>query len=173
MSVIYAVTFILIVLLSIVLLCFAAVWVEKRYPVEEYDERQKAARGRGYRLSAITGLVYYTGVAFVLIFQVDGKKFIEPFLLVVMGIILQGLVLHTYSILSHAALPLSGKPVTTILSSLFCGILQLFAFSVHYRQYSLGFVGHGSSAWVFLIAGISFFYLALLHIIQLVRDRKE
>ena len=119
MPVIFAVGIIILVLASIVLLCFGAVWLEKRYPVQEYDERQKAARGRAYRLSTITGLVYYTCVAFVLIFQVDGKKTIEPFLLVVMGIILQGLVLHTYSILSHAALPLSGKPVATILSSLF------------------------------------------------------
>lgn len=173
MSVFSTVLYILLVLVCVVLLCLAAVWLEKRYPVEEYDERQKAARGRAYRLSTITGLVYYTCVAFVLIFQVDGKKTIEPFLLVVMGIILQGLVLHTYSILSHAALPLSGKPVATILSSLFCGILQLFAFSVHYRQYSVDLVGHGTSAWVFLIAGISFFYFALMHIIQLLWDRKE
>ena len=173
MVVICAVLLILLALAGIMLLCLAAVWVEERYPVEEYDERQKAARGRGYRLSMITGLVYYTCVAFVLIFQVDGKKAIEPFLLVVLGIILQGSVLHTYSILSNAALPLSGKPVVTILSSLFCGVLQLFAFSVHWRQFPAGLVGHGSSSWVFLIVGISFFYLALLHIIQLIRDRKE
>ena len=173
MSVIYAVLLILLGLVGIVLLCLAAVWVEKRYPVEDYDERQKAARGRGYRLSMITGLIYYTCVAFVLIFQVDGKKTIEPFLLVVMGIILQGPVLHTYSVLCHAALPLSGKPVITILSSLFCGAVQLIAFYDHSRRFSLGLVGHATSAWIFLIAGISFFYLALLHIIQLLRDRKE
>ena len=173
MSVICAVLLILLALAGIVLLCLSVVWVEKRYPVEAYDERQKAARGRGYRLSTITGLVYYTCVAFVLIFQVDGEKTIEPFLLVVMGIILQGLVLHTYSVLCHAALPLSGKPMAAILGSLFCSTVQLAAFYNHSRQFSLDLVGHGTSAWIFLIAGISFFYLALLYIIQHLRDRKE
>ena len=173
MPVICVLLLILLALAGIVLLCLGAVWLEKRYPVEEYDERQKAARGRGYRLSTITGLIYYTCVAFVLIFQVDGKKTIEPFLLVVMGIILQGLVLYTYSVLCHAALPLSGKPMAAIMSSLFCGALQFINFSMHREQYSMSLVGHGTSAWIFLLVGISFFYLALLYIIQLLRDRRE
>lgn len=173
MSVFSAVLFILFVLACIILLCLAAVWLEKRYPVEEYDERQKAARGRGYRLSFWTGILYYTCVALVLIQQVNGEKTVEPWLLVVIGILLQALVLHTYALFSHASLPLSGKPLVMVLSSLFCGILQFINFSMHREQYSMSLVGYGTSAWIFLIAGIGFFYLAALYLIQFLRDRKE
>ena len=173
MSAISAVGMILLVLSCIVLLCFGAVWLEKRYPVEDYDERQKAARGRGYRLSFWTGIVYYLIVAIVLIQQVDGEKTIEPWLLVVIGILLQALVQHTYALLSHAALPLSGKPLVIVFSNLFCGALQFINFSMHWKQYSMSLVGYGTSAWIFLIAGIGFFYLAALYLIQYLRDRKE
>ena len=173
MSVFFAVGMILMVLACIVLLCFGAVWMEKRYPVEEYDERQKAARGRGYRLSSWTGILYYTFVALVLIRQVVGEKTVEPWLLVVIGILLQALVLHTYALLSHAALPVSGRPLLMVFSHLFCGILQFITFSMHREQYSMSLVGYGTSAWIFLIAGIGFFYLAALYLIQYLRDRKE
>lgn len=173
MSIISAIGIILLVLACIVILCFAAVWLEKRYPVEDYDERQKAARGRGYRLSFWTGIVYYLIVALVLIRQVNGEKTIEPWLLVVIGILLQALVQHTYALLSHAALPLSGKPLVMVFSNLFCGMLQFINFSMHREQYSMSLVGYGTSAWIFLIAGIGFFYLAALYLIQYLRDRKE
>ena len=173
MSIISAIGIILLVLACIVILCFAAVWLEKRYPVEDYDERQKAARGRGYRLSFWTGIVYYLIVALVLIRQVNGEKTIEPWLLVVIGILLQALVLHTYALLSHAALPLSGKPLVMVFSNLFCGMLQFINFSMHREQYSMSLVGYGTSAWIFLIAGIGFFYLAALYLIQYLQDRKE
>ena len=173
MSVFLAVSYILLVLACIVWLCLAAVWLERRYPMQDYDERQKAARGRGYRLSFWTGILYYACVALVLIQQVNGEKTIEPWLLVVIGILLQALVLHTYALLSHAALPLSGKPLVMVFSCLFCGTLQFINFSMHREQYSMSLVGYGTSAWIFLIAGIGFFYLAALYLIQLLRDRKE
>lgn len=173
MSVISAISIILVVLACIVLLCFGAVWVEKRYPVEEYDERQKAARGRGYRLSFWTSVLYYTFVALILIRQVGGEKTAEPWLLVVIGILLQALVLHTYALLSHAALPISGRPLLMVFSNLFCGTLQFITFSHHWKQYGMALIGYGTSAWIFLIAGIGFFYLAALYLIQFLRDRKE
>ena len=173
MFVISMVGMIVLVLVGIVLLCFGAVWMEKRYPVEDYDERQKAARGRGYRLSFWTGIVYYFIVAMVLIQQVDGEKTVEPWLLVAIGILLQAAVQHTYALLSHAALPLSGKPLVMVFSHLFCGALQFINFSMHWEQYSMNLVGYGTSAWIFLIAGTDFFYLAALYFVQFLRDRKE
>lgn len=173
MTVISVVGIIALVLASIVLLCFGAVWLEKRYPVQEYDERQKAARGRGYRLSFWTGIVYYIIVALVLIRQVDGEKTAEPWLLVMVGVLLQALVQHTYALLSHAALPLSGKSLAVVFSNLFCGILQFINFSMYRKRYSMSLVGYGTADLIFLIAGIGFFYLAVLYFIQFLRDRKD
>lgn len=164
---------ILLVLAAVVALCIAAVWMEKNYPVKDFDERQKAFRGRGYRLTFWTGIVYYTGVAFLLLRQVDGEKTVEPYLLIVMGLLLQAMVMHTYGVMTHCALPLSGNPLVTAGAYVVGGIGQLMAFSVHKRQYSVGFVGHSTSALVFLMAGICFWYLALMHVIQYIRNRRE
>ena len=99
----------------VIVLCAAAVWIEKKFPGKEYDERQKAARGRGYRLSFWVGFAYFVGVALVLLQQVDGEKTVEPYLLVFIGLMLQGVVEHTYCLFTHSALPLSQNRVATVL----------------------------------------------------------
>ena len=173
MSVMEIVMGILAVLAAVIVLCLAAVWMEKKYQTKEFDERQKVFRGRAYRLSFWTGIIYYAGVVVVLIHQVDGEKTVEPYLLVVMGLLLQAMVMHTYGILTHSALPLSQKSLTMAGAYLFSGTLQLLTFLHHRKQYSVGFVGHSTSAMVFLMTGSCFLYLALLHLIQYVRDRRE
>ena len=39
------------ILAGIVLLCMGVLWVQKRYPSEDYDERQKIARGKASSLA--------------------------------------------------------------------------------------------------------------------------
>ena len=154
-------------------LCAAAVWLEKKFPGKEYDERQKFAKGRGYRLSFWVGMVYFLAVAVVLIGQVDGEKTVEPYLLVMIGLILQVMVDHTYCLFTHSALPLSQNRVVAVLGYMVCGTLQLTQFSIWSNRDGFALVGHGSSAWIWLIAGCYFFYIAVLHVIQALLDRKE
>ena len=154
-------------------LCAAAVWLEKKFPGKEYDERQKIAKGRGYRLSFWVGILYYVVVGIVLIGQVDGEKTVEPYLLVMIGLMLQAMVDHTYCLFTHSALPLSQNRVAAVLSYVVCGTLQLVQFRIWSKRDGLALVGHGSSPWIWLIAGCCFSYLTVLHVIQALMERKE
>jgi len=161
------------VLAFVIALCAITVWMEKRFPSKEYDERQKIAKGRGYRLSFWVGMVYYLAVAIVLIGQVDGEKTVEPYLLVMIGLILQAMVDHTYCLFTHSALPLSQNRVVTVFGYVVCGTLQLVQFRILSKRGGLALVGHGSSPWICLIAGCCFFYLTVLHVIQALMERKD
>ena len=118
-------------------------------------------------------MVYFLAVAVVLIGQVDGEKTVEPYLLVMIGLILQVMVDHTYCLFTHSALPLSQNRVVAVLGYMVCGTLQLTQFSIWSNRDGFALVGHGSSAWIWLIAGCYFFYIAVLHVIQALLDRKE
>lgn len=161
------------ILLGIVLLCLGVIYLERKVPVKQYDERQLHARARAHRLSFWVGFAYYLAVVILLIRQVEGAKTVEPFLLVFAGLILQALVLHTYSILSDAALPLSEKPWYPIASFTFVGSVQLIRFFSELGRGLPSLTGRGAADWVFLLCGISFLYLSLLHLIQWLRGRKE
>ena len=161
------------VLVFVVALCAVAVWVEKKFPGEAFDERQKAARGRGYRLSFWVGVIYYMGVVIVLLRQVDGEKTVEPYLLVLIGVVLQEMVDHTYCLLTHSALPLSQNRLWAVCSYVVCGTLHITQFHNLSKRDGFSLVGYGTSSWIWLICGCCFFYLTVLHIIQALMDRKE
>ena len=161
------------VLAFVVALCVAAVWVEKVFPGKEYDERQKIAKGRGYRLGFWVGIAYYMGVALVLLWQVDGEKTVEPYLLVMAGVILQAIVDHTYCLLTHSALPLSQNRLWAISGYVVCGALHFTQFYIFSKRDGVSLLGHGTAAWIWLIGGCCFLYLAALHMIQALLDRKE
>ena len=170
MSVMNAILMTIGALAMILIFCAVVIAVERKFPSERYDERQKQARGNSYRLSFWTGTVYYLAVMAYLTFQIGEELLIEPFLLIFVGLLLQVMVAHFYSILTHAALPLSEKPGIAVLSYLFCGILQLTSYD--YSQ-PIPLVGQGSQKWVLLLAGVSFLTLALLHLISILRREKE
>lgn len=161
------------ILLGIVLLCLGVIYLEKKAPAKNYDERQLSARARAHRLSFWVGYAYFLAVVIILMGQIDGEKKVEPFLLVFAGLILQALVLHTYSILSDAALPLSERPLYPITCFTFVGCLQLTQFCNQLRWGIPGLTGRGAADWVCLMTGISFLYLSVLHLIQWLRGRKE
>ena len=161
------------ILLGIVLLCLGVIYLDRNMPAKNYDERQVNARARAHRLSFWVGFVYYMFAVIILIQQVEGEKTVEPFLLVFAGIILQALVLHTYSIFSDAAVPLTEKPWVSILCFAFIGCLQLTQFFANLDGRLPGFVGREAADWIFLMTGTTFLYLTVLHLIQWLRNRKE
>ena len=175
-------------LIGIVLLCLAAIWLEKKFPGKKFDEMQTISRLKGYRLAFLVGFLYYLISLSILIHQVDSEKTVEPYLIVTIGVLIQLMVVHTYSLLNHAALPLGEKPLAVIGCYCFCGFLQLVNFRNQYESYELmmlldnkvvigledmGLTGQGSIIWFYLAFGICFFYLALLHTIQYLRREKE
>lgn len=162
-----------LVLLAIVLLCFGVTRMEQTAQSSEFDERQQLVRGRGYRLAYWVGFVYLLMLMPLLVGEVEGQKKVEPYLLVFCGFMLQNLVFHVYCVLSHAALPLSKKPMITALGFLVCGILWLGSFYNAQRRHPLALVGYGSDGWTYLMVAFTFLSMALMHLIQLLRREKE
>ena len=167
-------------LIGIVLLCLAAIWLEKKFPGKKFDEMQTISRLKGYRLAFLVGFLYYLATVPILIGQVDGEKTIEPYLLVTIGFLLQMMVCHTYSLLTHSALPLGDNPLVAIGGNAFIGFTQLLIFrnglddyQFHQIPFQLTLVGRSSILWFHLVFAICFFYIALLNAISLIRDRKE
>ena len=165
-----AILCLLAILLALVLLCAAVIFLERKFPSKKFDERQKAARGSAYRLSFLVGTVYYLVVLAVLLRQEHGPQTVAPYLLVFGGLELQVMVTHIYCILTHAAMPLSEKPGAAVAGYLFCGLLYLTM--CDYTK-PMPLVGAGSEAWVWLATMLSFFALAVMHIISLLRREKE
>jgi len=160
-------------LAAIIVLCLACTWLEKHYPSENYDERQKLVRGRASSVAMGAGFVYFIIVLPILISQIDKEKTIEPHLLVLWGALFPVIVNHTYCLINHAALPLSQKPLYSIVVYTLLGVLYIWNFGNGLERFELSFVGKGSMPWVHLTAGICFLYLSLMHTVQFFRDRKE
>ena len=161
------------ILVGIVFFCFGVIYLQKQFPGTDYDERQVQAQGRASQLAMTTGLIYFLVVIGILIRQVDLPKKVEPWLLVYIGILLMLTVDNTYRLLSHASMSLSAKPIPTIVFGFLGGMIQLLYIWHILDDFPLTLVGHGTSGWLHLLTGIEFFYIALLHLIQFLRDRKE
>ena len=164
---------ILAVLAGIVVLCLGVIWLEKRFPGGNMDERQRQAQGRASGFAMVLGMLYFLAVMIVLLRQVDGPKTVEPWLLVFIGILLMATADHTYCLLSYASLPLSQKPIFAIVAYGLTGLLQLVVVSNTAERMPLSWVGYGTSGWVQLLTGISLLYLSLMHLIQYLRDRRD
>jgi TRAP-type C4-dicarboxylate transport system permease small subunit len=68
---------------------------------------------------------------------------------------------------------LSQKPVGTILVFLFSGIIWIMTFFNAQRRYPLALVGYGSEGWMYLIVSFTFLSMALMHLIQLLRQKRN
>ena len=161
------------ILFGIVLLCAGVIYLQKKAPGQEYDERQKIMRGKASDLSLTTGFVYFLVVTAILIRQVEGEKTVEPFLLIFFGLELQMLVYHTYCLLTHSAMPLSQRPVTAVVCYSFSGLIQFLYIFNRLGDFPIAMVGRGSAGWIHLTGGVFFLYLALMHLIQMLWKEKE
>lgn len=166
-----AIFLILAVLAAVAVLCRGVLWLEKRFPGMGYDERQKISLGRACRLSFWVGIGYSLVVMILLLGQVEGPKRIEPWLLIFIGILLQLMTDRTYRVMTHSDLTRFQKPQYEIWGYLFMAAVQILAFVKSRYQGALVLTGQGTARWVFLLAGVSFFYLAALHLTALLRDR--
>lgn len=160
------------VLSGIILLCLCVAWIDKKHPSDEFDERQKIVQGKASSLSLVVGAIYFVISLIPMIHQVEGTKTIEPYLLVMIGILLMLVVNHTYCLIGQAALPLSQKPLANIICHTIMGLIDLWYFYVSAGMIPLSWVGKGSKPFIYLFIGIDFLYLALTHTIQYFRDRK-
>lgn len=156
-------------------ICGLVVYLERNFPSEKYDERQKVARGNAYRFSHGVGMAYYFGLLVYFVFHTGKSEWtLEPFLLLAVGILIQLQSFHVYCLMTHSALPLGEKPVASIIGYFLLGAMYLAQYYLQYiPENAVGFTGAGSMNLFRLLIAFDFFSLAVLHLIALLRKEKE
>lgn len=154
----------------IILLCFGVLWLERNFPMKTYDERQQVSRGKAYRLSFFVGAIWW----FVsIVYLTFGGNSDNVLLVLWLGFFVQAMTFHMYCLLTHAALPLSQKPMTTILSyglmAVVYGANALMANSIDNRWSDKPPV----NTWLHLSLAVFAGALSIMHLIQYLRDKKE
>ncbi len=155
---------------AIILLCVCTLWLEKNFPGEEYDERQKIARGNAYRLSFGVGIIWT--FAYILYITFWGNRDI---MLVVLwfGFFAQTMTFHIYCLLTHAALPMSQKPMTTIIGYGVLTAVYVFQTVIAIDIDARWPEKPQANTWMKLSLAVWFGVLTSMHLIQYLRDKKE
>ena len=178
MSVGLVVFIFVIVIAFVVSASVLAVYLERNFPSEKYDERQKIARGNAYRFSHWIGMIYYFGLLIYFTLHTGKSEWVlEPFLLVTIGILIQLQSFHIYCLMTHSALPLGERPLTTIVCYFITGSMYLLQYFGQYipldAAEAAGFDGAMSYNLLRLLIALNFFALALMHLIAHLRKEKE
>ena len=175
MSVGLVLLFTVVVIAAIAGICDLAVYVGKNFPSEKYDERQKINRGNAYCFSHWMGMAYYFGLLVYFVFHTGKHEWVlEPYLLIMIGILIQLQSFHIYCLMTHSALPLGEKPLPTIIGNLLLGGLYLAQYFLQYiPENTVGLTDAGSMNLFRLLLAFDFFALAILHLIALLRNEKE
>lgn len=165
--------FLLLGLLGLlVAVCVGIVWLERRFPGKRFDERQMAARGRAWRFSGIVGTVYYL-LVFVYFLRCDSRGSFEiaPYLLMFGGIALSSLSFHIYCLLTHASLPLGDKPFRSAITAAALAVMYFVRMGPDPR--GLFPEGWGSDFWIWLIFAVFWACMALIYLIDGLREVRE
>ena len=167
--------FFAIVFAAMLAACAFTVYLERNFPSEKFDERQKIARGNAYRFCHWVGLVYYFGLMVYFTFHTGKDEWpLEPFLLLVIGILIQLQSFHIYCVMTHSALPLGEKPMPTIIGYLVLGTMWLAMYFGQYIPEDTPYLSGAESMNLFrLLTALDFYALAAMHLIGLLRKEKE
>lgn len=170
MTILGAVLTIFGVFIVLLLTCLFADAYEKRCPSESYDERQQVTRGKAYRFAFWLGLIY--NLLVVTLGAFDGTAH-ELYFLVMVGLMLQVMAFHICCLIGHAVLPLSQKPVFTIVTDFMVGVCDLGLLWGSGATLGTKISEIGNLDWLQLICGICFILLGIMHLIQLYWDKRE
>ena len=170
MPVLKAVLIMILALLASAAYCCVCLWFEKKAPSEEYDERQKIAQGNACGVSLGVGIVYFV---LVIYWMKEDKMPAEGYLVVFAGLVLQLMVHHIYCLLTHAALPLSGKPWVTIGNYTILAVVWILRATMYDPSWGMSLYGAGSGFWAIVLGAFCFCALAVMHLISLLWKEKE
>lgn len=152
-----------------------AVYAGRNFTSKKYDERQQLDRGNAYRFSWWVGMVYYFGLLTYFVFHTGkGEWLLEPYLLVMIGLLIQLQSFHVYCLMTHSALPLGEKPMPAITGYFFLGALYLVQYFQQYiPEDVVGITGAESMNLFRLLISLDFFSMAIMHLIAAIRKEKE
>ena len=84
-----------VAVMAIAAICAVVVHIEKNFPGEKYDERQKIARGNAYRFGHWVGEAWWLFLLWYFLMGSGKENFAaEPYLLIAVGFVLQALSFH-------------------------------------------------------------------------------
>ena len=160
------------VLAALVLICAMCRWWDRSGENKAYDERQLVEQGRARAVADTVGMTYFFFLMALLSYEDSWlTQKIPVYLLILIGLLVQVMTYLIYCVMTHAALPFGQKPVGTILLSVFWGLMQFGNYFASHRDEGL-LSGNGIGL-LNLIAGTAFFFLALIHLIAMLRKERE
>lgn len=170
------VVFLFVVVIALIVLAgILAIYVGRNFPSEKFDERQQIERGNAYRFSHWSGTIYYFGLMIYFVFHTGKSDWIlEPFVLLMIGILIQLQSFHIYCLMTHSALPLGDKPMPAVISYALLGVMYLLQYFVQYIPEDTPWLtGAESYNLLRLLISLDFFALAVMHLIAHLRKEKE
>ena len=94
--------------------------------------------------------------------------------MLMIGMLIQLLSFHIYCLLTHSALPLGEKPVSMVVGYSLLGGMYLVQFFAQYIPEDTPYLIGAESMNLFrLLIALSFFALAVMHLISMLRKEKE
>ena len=152
-------TLLTVTIMVVILLAILFLGNEWKKKGPGYDERQIAVRGRAYTISWWVGILYFFAVA---VWNARmGELPMETHLVILFGLLLQCVVLHTYAIVKDAFISLRERSGTIGFLYLLLGANQMVFFFAN-RVDDLSWKGEGAFGWWNLILGVCFLYLGTL-----------
>ena len=170
MLILKGILWMLAALLGIGALCGFCLWMEKRAPSEEYDERQKIEQGKASNISLVTGLLYFI---VVMCWMYLDEMHVDTVFLIFTGLLLELMVYHVYCLMTHAALPLSRKPWVSIGNYTILGVAWALRASMYDPSWGMTLEGSGSRFWMHVMTSFCCLSLAAMHLISCLRDKRE
>lgn len=166
----YAVLLLLGVIAALVLICLAFICFEKKHPDRKFDERQQASRGRAYHFSWVLSWCYGVALMLLFILQRGQEPTVEPYLLVLLGIMFQVMAFDCYCLFTDSAVPPSQKPVSFIISGISIGVMDLANAVLLGDSWDLPLTGEKSIGWVWLMCAVAFLFRGIT---LLLRQRRQ
>lgn len=164
-------------------------WLEKKLPSKQYDERQQTVRGNAHKWALLTGFCYFAIIAMLECVLPSGIQ-ADLLLIVVVGMELQAFVLCFYCSFHDAYLPLTRSPKVNIIVLYLLSATQFFGAvsrvdtmkvtitedgfqKVNFGEVMLSCNRDSAMVWGQLILAVMGATLATLELVRYVRSRTE
>lgn len=165
------------------------VWVEKKKPPKQFDERQQIVRGKAYKWACVTGFCYFIAVGILDLVLRDGVQ-ADLFLLVMIGVTLSAFVRECYCCFHDAYLPLTQSPKVNIILLYVSSVIFLLnaaswvsrmrvtitesGFEVlDFGEVALGATGNSVFVWMFLMVAVMSIIIATMELLRYMRNKME
>ncbi len=150
-------------------ICALCLWLGKRLPEGNYDERQMADRGKGYRFAFFVGLFYYFG-ATIYIVTVDAPAVVSCSLIMA-GIAVMLMAMEFYCVLTHAAVGRWVSPVRAMVGYFLLGATHLGIALYRLLVESWRYV---DTTWLYayMFMAVSFLGIGVIHLVQYLRHKE-